>query len=93
MLDEAGEELLRHEGTSPDPPWLMVFDEAALRGHRGSCFLDLGSPEQAIDPLTEQDAAAPGLFVRNRVIWLLDRADAYLGLNEVEEACAGVRQA
>lgn len=92
MLDEADDELSRHRDDGQDPAWLTVFDAAAVRGHRGSCLLDLGLPGQAIDPLREQDAAAPQLFVRNRAIWLLDRADAYAALEEVDAACADIRQ-
>jgi hypothetical protein len=33
------------------------------------------------------------VFVRNRAIWLLDRADAHLSMNDVEAACAGIQQA
>lgn len=93
MLDAADVELAGHDTSSPDPGWLSVFDEPALRGHRGSCLLDLGQPEKAIGALREQEAAAPGLFVRNRAIWLLDRADAHLSMQDVEAACDGIEQA
>jgi transcriptional regulator with XRE-family HTH domain len=93
MLDAADGELAGHDESSPDPVWLSVFDEAALRGHRGSCLADLGSPGNAIDSLRQQEASAPGLFVRNRAIWLLDRADAHLAMNDLEAACDGIEQA
>jgi transcriptional regulator with XRE-family HTH domain len=93
MLEAADEELAAHQDPASDPVWLSVFDEAALRGHRGSCLLDLGWPEMAIDSLREQEAAAPGLFVRNRAIWLLDRADAHLSMNDLDAACEGIQQA
>jgi hypothetical protein len=92
MLDEADDELSCHRDDGLDPAWLTVFDAAAARGHRGSCLLDLGLPCQAIDPLREQDAAAPGLFVRNKAIWLLDRADAHAAMEEVDAACADIRR-
>ncbi|GLY19992.1 hypothetical protein Kisp01_70060 [Kineosporia sp. NBRC 101677] len=90
MLDAAATELdLASAGasSSPDPDWLSVFDDAALAGHRGSCLLDLQSPHAAIISLTTQDETADGLFVRNRVIWQLDRCDAYLKLGDLEPAC------
>lgn len=93
MLNDADEELAGHDESGQDPVWLSVFDEAALRGHRGSCLLDLGRPGHAIDALREQEAAAPGLFVRNRAIWLLDRADAHLSMNDVEAGCDGIQRA
>lgn len=93
MLDEAEDELGRYVPEAADPPWLDVFDEAALRGHRGSCWLDLGEAARAIEPLLAQDLSAPRLFVRNRAIWLLDRAQAHADLNEVDAACAAVEQA
>jgi hypothetical protein len=93
LLDQAGHELAQHPGGLPDPAWLTVFDEAALRGHHGSCLLDLGRHLEAIEPLTAQDDAAPGVFVRNRSIWLLDRAQAHLELAQVDEACVSIRAA
>lgn len=93
MPDEAESELGKHVPQGPDPRWLEVFDAAALRGHRGSCWLDLGRAARAVDPLAEQDTLAPRLFVRNRSIWLLDRARAHVALAEVDAACAAVDQA
>lgn len=93
LLDRAEDELARHDPDRPDPVWLEVFDEAALRGHRGSCWLDLGDAGRAIEPLVVQDTTAPRLFVRNRAIWLLDRARAHAALNQVDEACDAVGHA
>ncbi len=93
MLDDAETELDRHEAEAPDPDWLTVFDYAGLTGHRGSCLLDLGQPSLAIDPLTRQHMAAAELFVRNRSLWLLDRAKAFVQLKELDAACATIDQA
>jgi transcriptional regulator with XRE-family HTH domain len=93
MLELARRELALHRPSSPDPVWLEVFDRAALRGHTGSCLLDLGQPRRAIAPLAQQDETASRTFLRNRVIWLLDRARAHLELNEVDEGCAAISQA
>ncbi len=93
MLELARRELARHEPEAPDPIWLEVFDSAALRGHSGSCLLDLGQPRRALAPLIDEDSSAPRAFVRNRVMWLLDRAGAHLELTEVDEATDAVSQA
>jgi tetratricopeptide (TPR) repeat protein len=93
MLELARRELARHNPDQPDPVWLEPFDAAALRGHSGSCLIDLGQPRRAIAPLIEQDASAPRTFLRNRAIWLLDRATAHLELAEVDEAVAAVGEA
>ena len=87
LLDQARHELSGHTSDAPDAGWLSVFDEAALEGHRGSCLLDLGRPGQALHPLDAQDRSAQSRFVRNRVIWRLDRIDALLALSETEQAC------
>ncbi len=87
LLDQAENELSRHTQSDADDAWLSVFDRPALDGHRGSCLLDLGQPDRALDPFAAQDAAATELFVRNRVIWQLDRIDALLRLHEVDQAC------
>ena len=88
LLDQAGGELDRHAPDERDGGWLSVFDHAALDGHRGSCLLDLGRPAHAVTSLTRQDHAAAPQFVRNRVIWHLDRVDALLDLREFDQACA-----
>jgi transcriptional regulator with XRE-family HTH domain len=87
LLSDAESELDRHV-PGGDDDWLSVFDRSALEGHRGSCFLDLGMPDRALAPLAQQDELAPERFVRNRIIWLLDRVDALLELRETEQACA-----
>jgi transcriptional regulator with XRE-family HTH domain len=86
LLDQAACELGAHAPDEHDPGWLSVFDHSALSGHRGSCLLDVGLPDRAVEPLTDQATTAPQRFVRNRMIWQLDRIDALLGLGEVEEA-------
>lgn len=96
LLDQAATELARHDPDGHDPdarPWLSVFDRAALDGHRGSCLLDLDRPGLALQPLAEQDRNAPHQFVRNRVIWQLDRIDALLRLGEIDNACADLQAA
>ncbi|WP_300015823.1 hypothetical protein [Pseudonocardia sp.] len=96
LLDQAATELARHDPDGHDPaahPWLSVFDRAALDGHRGSCLLDLDRPGLALQPLAEQEHNAPHRFVRNRVIWQLDRIDALLRLGEIDNACADLHAA
>jgi transcriptional regulator with XRE-family HTH domain len=87
LLEKAEGELDRHAADDADGSWLSVFDRSALAGHRGSCLLDLGEPDRALGPLARQDAAAPQRFVRNRVIWQLDRIEALLRLHETDQAC------
>lgn len=93
MLLEAESELSRHRPDQPDPAWLEVFDAAALAGHRGSCLLDLGHHDHAIDALREQASASDQRFVRNRTIWLLEQAEAQLRLDRREAAAHTVNEA
>ncbi|GGK48493.1 helix-turn-helix domain-containing protein [Nocardia camponoti] len=90
MLIEAESELGRHREDTPDPLWLNVFDAAALAGHRGSCMLDLGSPDRAIEAFSEQHAASPDAFLRNRTIWQLEHAAAKIELDEPDAAANSV---
>lgn len=92
MLDNAEVELGRHRAEEPDPSWLAVFDEAALAGHRGSCWLDLGNPRKAVEALQEQESASPTTFVRNRIIWRLEYAEANLRLGDTEVAAVSLAQ-
>jgi tetratricopeptide (TPR) repeat protein len=87
QIKESGDALARHRPTRPDPFWLHVFDDAALLGHTGSSLLDLGHAGEASTLLGQEDASSPHLYVRNRSIWLLDRATAFRELGEVEQAC------
>lgn len=43
-------------------------------------------PERALAPLTDQDHLGSRVFVRNRVIWQLDRVEALLRLGELDQA-------
>lgn len=87
LLDQAEAHLDGHVSDDPDGGWLAVFDRPALDGHRGSCLLDLGMPDRALAPLARQDELAPRRFVRNRVIWHLDRIEALMNLGETDQAC------
>ncbi|MFE3001405.1 hypothetical protein ACFXG4_41275 [Nocardia sp. NPDC059246] len=90
MLSTADSELACHQAEESDPDWLAVFDAGALTGHRGSCLLDLGDPRQAVATLEEQEGAGPTGFVRNNIIWQLERADANLRLGRIDDAVAGI---
>lgn len=90
LLDQAEAHLDRHvpdDGDDADGGWLAVFDRPALDGHRGSCLLNLGMPSRALAPLARQDELTPRRFVRNRMIWHLDRIEALLDLGETDQAC------
>ena len=94
VLDQSRSELHRHTlDDDHDRGWLSVFDHAALDGHRGSCLLDLGEPDRALEPLARQRDTAPRSFVRNGVIWQLDQVDALLQLNDLNHAAAALRTA
>lgn len=93
LLNEAANELAAHNGWATDPVWLNVFDETALTGHTGSCYLDLGRPSEAVDLLSEQDNSSSAEFVRNRAIWWLDRAAGYQAMNEIEQAATELTNA
>ncbi|QIS18355.1 helix-turn-helix domain-containing protein [Nocardia terpenica] len=93
MLGESESELNRHVATEPDPGWLSVFDEGTLVGYRGSCLFDLGKPREAIAELGREERAGSPLFVRNRIIWRLESAQAHLKLGELEPACAAIEKA
>lgn len=92
MLSTAESELACHRAEESDPDWLAVFDAGALAGHRGSCLLDLGEPRQAVAALEEQAGAGPTGFVRNNIIWQLERAEANLRLGKIDDAVVGIER-
>lgn len=92
MLSTAEFELSCHHATDADPDWLAVFESSALAGHTGSCMLDLGDPRRALAAFQEQEYASPARFVRNNLIWQLERADANLRLGDAECAAAAIAQ-
>ncbi len=72
-----------------DPAWSSGFDRSELVGHRGTCWLLLDRPGEAISALHEGIAARRGAFVRSRALDLLDLAcaHAHRRLGEVDVAC------
>jgi hypothetical protein len=90
MLDEAESSLSRHQSRLDDPPWLDVFDSAALVGHRASCLLDLGHPRKAAHLFGVLDSTGTAPFLRNTVLWSLDLAHAQQQLGEPEASASTV---
>ncbi|MFI5777450.1 helix-turn-helix domain-containing protein [Nocardia sp. NPDC051570] len=93
MLGEAESDLNRHVAAEPDPGWLSVFDDATLAGYRGLCLFDLGEPRAAIAALQQVEETGSPMFVRNRIIWRLEGANAHLQLGELDSACAAIEKA
>ncbi|MFI6173863.1 helix-turn-helix domain-containing protein [Nocardia sp. NPDC051052] len=93
MLGESEWELRGHRADGSDPGWLSVFDEATLAGYRGLCLLDLHEPRAAIAALAQQEVASEPLYVRNRIIWRLECAQAHLRLGELDSAGAEIEKA
>ena len=70
-----------------DPPWLYVFDHSALVGHRGTCFLQLHRPQDALVAIGQEVETYSTALVRNHALALTDLATSYRELGEIEEAC------
>jgi transcriptional regulator with XRE-family HTH domain len=83
------EAVFARAGDDDDPAWITWFDHSELMGHRGTCWLLLGRPAQAISALHHGIAARRGAFVRSRALDLLDLACAHAHprLGEVDAAC------
>lgn len=92
MLSLAETHLDQHQDEANDPDWLTVFDHTALAGHRGSCLLDLGNPHDAVEALTEQQSTGPATFVRNNLIWQLERSIADLQTGQVDAAMSAIER-
>ena len=73
-----------------DPAWSYWFTTQEIEMLAGSCALDLGDPQRALDHFTaaETQAYAGGTYRRDAALFLARRAEAQLALGEVEQACA-----
>jgi hypothetical protein len=77
----------RHTGDEEEPVWLAFIDAAELAGNEGACQLDLGKPNRAAALLEEACGTQREAFVRNRSIYTVRLAVAYLAHRDVTMAC------
>lgn len=70
-----------------NPVWIAFFDEAELAGNEGVCQLDLGKPNRASELLEDACEGQRDSFVRNRSLYTVRLALAYLARRDVSAAC------
>jgi tetratricopeptide (TPR) repeat protein len=78
-----------------DPPWTYWLTDGELEMLAGSCALDLGRPDRALDHFAtarQLHYAAEG-YVRDDALYLTRAAVAHLDQGDVDQACAVARQA
>ncbi len=71
----------------PNPVWIAFFDEAELAGNEGVCQLDLGKPNRASELLEDACKWQRESFVRNRSLYTVRLALAYLARRDISGAC------
>ncbi|MFF4448197.1 helix-turn-helix domain-containing protein [Streptomyces sp. NPDC001502] len=101
-LDEA--EMLCARGRGEDDPhWLYWINPGEIRGQAGSCYLDLGRPDQAAEAFAEARGALAVDDLRTRAQFLSRAATAQMRAGDADRGCttghevlslvAGVRSA
>jgi tetratricopeptide (TPR) repeat protein len=78
-----------------DPPWTYWLTDGELEMLAGSCALDLGRPDRALDHFAtarELHYAAEG-YVRDDALYLARAATAHLDQGDIDQACAVAREA
>ncbi|MGB6163109.1 MAG: hypothetical protein WCF33_10865 [Pseudonocardiaceae bacterium] len=78
-----------------DPPWTYWLTDGELEMLAGSCALDPGRPDRALDHFAtarQLHYAAEG-YVRDDALYLTRAAVAHLDQGDVDQACAVARQA
>lgn len=77
----------QRDASDQQPVWIAFFDEAELTGNEGVCQLDLGKPNRATVLLHAACDGQRESFVRNRSLYTVRLATAYLAGNDVSMAC------
>jgi hypothetical protein len=76
-----------------EPGWLYYFDEAELAAQAAACWVDLSQPERARPLIDDALRSINPNYVRDRAIYHVRSAEAYLHDNELEPACHELRTA
>ncbi|MEN8649081.1 XRE family transcriptional regulator [Streptomyces sp. 21So2-11] len=71
-----------------DPPWLYWINEGEIHGQAGSCHLDLGDPQRAVDSLARAREALNPTDLRTRGLILTRAARAQIRSGDAEAGVA-----
>ncbi|MBB6567664.1 helix-turn-helix transcriptional regulator [Kribbella sandramycini] len=85
-LDAAREAYASADRAGPEPPWINWVDDTSLDVISGACWIALGKPALAIPPLERALSALGDARGRDKSLYLLWLAGAYLGTGEPEQA-------
>lgn len=81
-------ELCARGRSENDPSWLYWINEGEIHGQAGSCHLDLGNPQGAIDSLIRARDALNPSDLRTRALILSRAATAQIRGGDAEAGCA-----
>lgn len=80
-------------GAPADPDWATWVDAQEIAIMTGRCWSALGRPLRAVPPLTSALADFPEAYARDKALYLLALAEAYLHGREIELAAATITRA
>jgi hypothetical protein len=78
--------LLHRAAPDPAQPWLGGVDQATVDAYRARGALSIGQYDIAAKHAQQAAAAADPARIWDRTVILLDLADAYLGMGDIEQA-------
>ncbi|GAA1405590.1 helix-turn-helix transcriptional regulator [Catellatospora coxensis] len=78
---------------SPEPDWAAWVDAHEIDIMTGRCWSVLGRPLRAVAPLESALSVFPDAYARDKALYLLALAEAYLHGRELELAAQTIRQA
>ncbi|GHJ48616.1 hypothetical protein Cs7R123_59580 [Catellatospora sp. TT07R-123] len=81
------------QGAPADPDWAAWVDAQEIDIMTGRCWSALGRPLRAVPPLTGALADFPDAYARDKALYLLALAEAYLHGREVELAASTITRA
>lgn len=93
LLAKADTQFGRAEPTHDEPAYLGYFDESEFNAQVGSCYVDLGRPQEADSYLSRALQLAPAPKVRDRATYVIRRALAQTQLGEADRAVSLVAEA
>lgn len=91
-LDHAAK-ALEDSANVPSPDWASWVDDTELKIITGRCWSALRRPLRAVPVLTEALAGFPDAYARDKALYTLALADAYMHGSEVELAAETIASA
>lgn len=90
---EQAHDLCAQGRSDNDPPWLYWISEGEIYGQAGSCYLDLGDLDGAVECFSRARAALNPDQQRTKGLFLTRAATAHIAQGDLDVGCATAHEA